>query len=211
MPFMQRLTWKGVALHAGNLPGYPASHGCVRLPAKFAQLLYGETNLGMTVVIAKSAAPLLLAPTPDLATSEAREASPSTGSFDWTPDKSPTGPVSVVVSAADQRAVVLRNGVIIGSSHVTIDGPVVGAWAYAMRNHDAAGDHWSRVQLSSARAGNQSVSSAEFERFHVPEEFRRDVRSILSPGAMIIVTADSVRSGGTAQPLTVIETDSDNH
>src|SRR4029450_6315085 len=90
MPFMQRLTWKGVALHAGNLPGYPASHGCVRLPAKFAQLLYGETNLGRTVVIAKSAAPLLLAPTPDLATSEAREASPSTGSFDWTPDKSPT-------------------------------------------------------------------------------------------------------------------------
>src|SRR4030095_4375982 len=36
MPFMQRLTWKGIALHAGHLPGYPASHGCVRLPAKFA-------------------------------------------------------------------------------------------------------------------------------------------------------------------------------
>src|SRR5687768_6183890 len=39
MPYMQRLTWKGVALHAGNLPGYPASHGCVRLPMEFAKKL----------------------------------------------------------------------------------------------------------------------------------------------------------------------------
>jgi hypothetical protein len=211
MPFMQRLTWKGIALHAGNLPGYPASHGCVRLPAKFAQLLYSETSLGMTVVIANNAAPLVVAPIPDLAAAGAPEAVPSTGPFSWTPDKSPTGPVSVVVSAADKRAVVLRNGVIIGSSRVTIDGPVTGAWAYALRNRDAAGDHWSRIQLSSGKAGNQSVSPAEFERFHVPEEFRRDVRSILSPGATIIVTADSLRSGGMAQPLTVIETDSDTN
>jgi hypothetical protein len=36
MPYMQRLTWQGVALHAGNLPGYPASHGCIRLPKEFA-------------------------------------------------------------------------------------------------------------------------------------------------------------------------------
>src|SRR5690606_5643280 len=41
MPFQQRLTWKGVALHAGNLPGYPASHGCVRMPMDFSKLLFG--------------------------------------------------------------------------------------------------------------------------------------------------------------------------
>src|SRR5215218_4617549 len=52
MPNMQRLTWKGIALHAGNLPGYPASHGCIRLPTKFSSLLFGATELGMTVVIA---------------------------------------------------------------------------------------------------------------------------------------------------------------
>src|SRR3954451_5889270 len=50
MPNMQRLTWKGIALHAGNLPGYPASHGCIRLPMKFSALLFGTTSLGMTVV-----------------------------------------------------------------------------------------------------------------------------------------------------------------
>lgn len=51
MPFMQRLTWGGVALHAGFLPGYPASHGCVRLPKAFAELLYGVTRHGSAVVV----------------------------------------------------------------------------------------------------------------------------------------------------------------
>jgi hypothetical protein len=208
MPYMERLTWKGVALHAGNLRGYPASHGCVRMPAGFAKLLYGQTSLGMTVVIAEREAPLLVAPTPELATAGDSEVAPSMGQFAWTPQKSPAGPVSVVVSAADRRAVVLRNGVIIGSSPVTIDGPVTGAWAYAMRGRDAEGDHWSRVQLSSGRAGSQPVSPTEFQRFHIPDEFRRDVRSILSPGATIIVTPDSLRTAAVAQPLTVIETDS---
>jgi len=51
MPYMQRLTWKGVSMHAGHLPGYPASHGCIRLPRGFAKLLYGVTRLGTTVII----------------------------------------------------------------------------------------------------------------------------------------------------------------
>lgn len=54
MPFMQRLTWSGVALHAGELPGYPASHGCVRLPINFAEQLFGVTKLGMRVVISSN-------------------------------------------------------------------------------------------------------------------------------------------------------------
>jgi lipoprotein-anchoring transpeptidase ErfK/SrfK len=55
MPFMQRLTWDGVALHAGKVTGQPASHGCVRLPAAFARKLYGETRLGAQVVITDEA------------------------------------------------------------------------------------------------------------------------------------------------------------
>jgi hypothetical protein len=53
MPFMQRLTWSGVALHQGNLPGYAASHGCVRLPAAFAQTLWKTTKVGARVIIAR--------------------------------------------------------------------------------------------------------------------------------------------------------------
>ena len=53
MPHMQRITWSGVALHGGALPGYPASHGCVRLPYKFAERLFGLTELGMRVIVAR--------------------------------------------------------------------------------------------------------------------------------------------------------------
>src|ERR1700735_1643646 len=70
MPYMQRLTRSGVAMHAGNLPGYPASHGCIRMPLVFAKLLYGTTERGMTVVITDLDAVPRLAPTPDLLQSE---------------------------------------------------------------------------------------------------------------------------------------------
>jgi hypothetical protein len=53
MPFMQRITWTGIALHAGNLPGHPASHGCIRLPMAFAQRLFGTTELGLRVLIVR--------------------------------------------------------------------------------------------------------------------------------------------------------------
>ncbi len=51
MPFMQRLTWDGVALHAGNLPGFPASHGCIRIPTAFARKLFDATQLGGQVAV----------------------------------------------------------------------------------------------------------------------------------------------------------------
>jgi hypothetical protein len=53
MPFMQRLTWTGIALHAGVLPGHPASHGCIRLPRAFAQQLFDLTDLGMRVLLVR--------------------------------------------------------------------------------------------------------------------------------------------------------------
>lgn len=52
MPFMQRITWSGIALHAGPLPGYRASHGCIRLPYRFAERLFDLTSVGTRVVIA---------------------------------------------------------------------------------------------------------------------------------------------------------------
>jgi lipoprotein-anchoring transpeptidase ErfK/SrfK len=51
MPNMQRITWNGVALHGGPLPGYAASHGCVRMPYDFAEKLFEKTNIGMRVII----------------------------------------------------------------------------------------------------------------------------------------------------------------
>src|SRR5712672_3599386 len=51
MPNMQRITWNGIALHGGPLPGYAASHGCVRMPFGFAEKLFDKTRIGMRVII----------------------------------------------------------------------------------------------------------------------------------------------------------------
>ena len=87
MPHMQRITWSGIALHGGVLPGHPASHGCIRLPFDFAERLYGATMMGIRVIVAPGdvapieiAHPLLFEPKPEAAavaaarTAEAQEA-----------------------------------------------------------------------------------------------------------------------------------------
>jgi L,D-transpeptidase catalytic domain len=56
MPYMQRITWSGVAMHAGVVPGHPASHGCIRLPERFAVRLWGMTKVGARVVITRGEA-----------------------------------------------------------------------------------------------------------------------------------------------------------
>jgi hypothetical protein len=55
MPYMQRLTWSGIALHAGVLPGYPASHGCIRMPTAFAVKMWSWTRMGARVIITPGA------------------------------------------------------------------------------------------------------------------------------------------------------------
>jgi L,D-transpeptidase catalytic domain len=72
MPHMQRLTWSGIALHGGHLPGHAASHGCVRMPYDFAERLFDITKLGMRVIVAPNdveplsiAHPALFQPKPD--------------------------------------------------------------------------------------------------------------------------------------------------
>jgi hypothetical protein len=72
MPHMQRITWSGIALHGGPLPGHPASHGCIRMPYGFAESLFDKTKLGMRVIIAPGGAapveishPALFSPKPD--------------------------------------------------------------------------------------------------------------------------------------------------
>src|SRR5262249_27286247 len=80
MPHMQRLTWTGIALHGGPLPGYPASHGCIRMPYDFAERLFDATRVGMRVIVwpkdvvpAEIDHPLLFQPKtgPDIAAAKA--------------------------------------------------------------------------------------------------------------------------------------------
>ena len=208
MPFMQRLTWTGIAMHAGRLPGYPASHGCIRLPAKFAQLLFGITNRGLTVVITKDPLAPEIVPLPGVLEPESANSAPEQGSYHWHPNRAPAGPVAVVISGRDRRIVVLRNGVEIGSGPVTIDGPITGTEAFTLRETDSAGVHWMRLPLPSQEPGGANeMTPAEHGRAHFSETFRRQILSVIRPGTTLLVTRDTLISAGTGTRLTIIASD----
>jgi hypothetical protein len=202
MPYMQRLTWGGVALHGGNLPGYPASHGCIRLPQDFARLLYGVTHLGMTVVVTDRPAVPRVAPAGDFLRPSGNPLVAQDAPATWTPDRSPTGPVSIVISAADRRVVVLRNGILIGSAPVAIDGQISRTTAYMLRNDEEQGRTWLRIPLPGQSAEDSETLRG---RIHVPDSFQRSVEATLEPGTTVVVTADTLRSGATGHSVTVIQ------
>ena len=203
MPYMQRLTWGGVALHAGNLPGYPASHGCIRLPPEFARLLYGVTHRGMTVVVTRQSGVPRVAPADELLSGARIAANPATAMW-WHPDRSPDGPLSVVISAADKRLVVLRNGVVIGHSAIELDGAINRTTAYVLNDVADGKRNWARIALP----GQAEGQSGELRgRIRVADSFRSLVEPVLTIGATVIVTGDSLQSGQPGQALTVIEND----
>ncbi|QNA86838.1 L,D-transpeptidase [Sphingomonas sp. So64.6b] len=204
MPFMQRLTWGGIALHAGNLPGYPASHGCVRLPPAFAKLLYGLTRLGMTVVITEASTVPVAVPVPPVLAGEYDVSV----DYDWHPERSATGPVSIVISGRDRRLVVLRNGVEIGSSAIVLDDPVAVTAAFTLQSIDAAGQHWFRLPLPGQPTPvGAELTAREQASGHLPVEFSALLATILKPGTTILVTRDTLKAAGTGQPLTVVAAD----
>lgn len=189
MPFMQRLTWGGVALHAGQLPGYPASHGCIRLPVAFARLIFAETSIGMTVVVTdQPALPALVADNGLFGTSPT--GTELSGDVVWTPELAPRGPVTIIISAADQRVVVLRDGREIGSAPIAIDAPIERPALYALQASDAAGQRWLRIALPDQPedSGPPLVQA----QFRVSESFRVAVASILTPGATVLLVKDSL-------------------
>ena len=208
MPNMQRLTWKGIALHAGKLPGYPASHGCVRLPHKFSELLFGQTALGMTVVITSIAVLPRESGIPDLAAAAplAGPASLTRAAYEWAPGKAAKGMTSVIVSTADQRALVFRNGVQIGSAPVHFKGRLDGGMAYILRAWDKTGQHWLKLQFSGG-GDSMDVSQAEKDQFDTPFEFRRAVAASLKLGSVIIVTPERLDAGSPGRAQTVIDED----
>jgi len=221
MPYSERLTWDGIALHAGGLPGVPSSHGCVHLPTRFAQLLFGATEVGITVVIASDAsAPLEVShPTflqPVAAKSGADDVAPRLAPGEesrWQPEKSPDGPVSIVVSAADRRVIVLRDGVEIGRARLTIGDPTVplGTKAFVLQAATAggaagqdspAGMRWVGISLPGSTIGGRDLNDRS--GVAVPADFVNRVYGILTPGATLYVTDSSVLET-TGTPLNVLD------
>ena len=202
MPFMERLTWDGVALHGGTLPGYAASHGCIRLPKAFAERLYGETRLGMTVVVTDKSELPRLAPGPQLLGNG--DAAPPAGPVVWDPAKSPSGPVSIVVSGADAEVQVLRNGVLIGSAPATLAAPVTRPAAYSLQAADGKNRRWMRLPLPGQDI-DAPTPEEEHQHVTVDPAFERQVLAAIAPGTTVLLTPDSMAALATSTPQPVVE------
>ena len=207
MPYMQRLTWDGIALHAGNLPGYPASHGCVRLPLSFAKLLYGVTKLGLTVIVTAGADVPRFAPSPSVLTKDPNGGGDADlfGGMLWQPERSATGPVSIIVSSADKRMLVLRNGVPIGSAPVRITGDVTGTTAYTLGGIEDGKYRWMKLPMPGENlSAPVEVTPDERSRLSVPDAMIRATAAVVTPGTTVVVTPDTLRSGGAGKKMTVM-------
>jgi hypothetical protein len=215
MPYTQRLTWDGVALHAGGLPGYPSSHGCVHLPSKFAEELFAVSPMGMTVVVVDEhsaptevAHPPALSPlVPDGQRVDAQRLAEGQD-FRVEPEKSPHGPVSMLISAADQRVVVLRNGIEIGRARVTVTDPQtpLGTHTFVMRHEPGAAEpKWVAVAMPGHfdEAG-RALSHEAAARVVVPEGFAHAVSLLLEPGDTLFVTDAPILAENTHSDLTVL-------
>jgi hypothetical protein len=255
MPYMERLTWDGVAMHAGKLPGYAASHGCVRLPLAFSKALFQETSVGTTVFVTDGQPDLQTVLESGLADSFDPTAAPATASvampgnpnptpaspnppeptnisdpapvvqaspnpdpaneqdpsstpreeFGWHPEIAPAGPVTILISYADQRMVVLRNGAVIGRSRVEIPSHVFnGTAALQLEGFDAGGKaNWLYIGKAkhAANPGPAPDRSAGAQ-VHVPQDFLAEVRSILAPGVTMVVSDESFAASNAGRPTT---------
>lgn len=221
MPNMNRLTWSGVALHAGNLPGYPASHGCIRLPLKFSELLFGVTHVGTPVIVAGSHSDPKEVTHPGLVLSEYAEAEFGAVKSNLKGEKLPwqtevvagETSTSVIVSHADMTITVLENGKTVASGPATISDPstplgrhvfmLVGAhdgrqglsW-HAITHHDQTG-----IPLG-------QPDEAVLQRIKSDEAVRQAIAARMHPGMVLITTElPSHPDTRTGEDFVLINTD----
>jgi hypothetical protein len=217
MPFQQRLTWKGVALHAGNLPGFPASHGCVRLPLEFSKLLFRTTTLGGTVVIAgshgepyKKPAAGVLAPTSLKGFGAVPLPLGDKQAFSWHPELSPTGPTSIIVSTGDQMVVVLRNGVEIGRARAALTQDSTESQVLTLTGGTGRKAQWIQVGVQDVAPEDAAIISTRgVEAMQLPADFVTRMRSVMTPGTTVLVTQASVSGDTTGVQTTVLASDAD--
>lgn len=208
MPFQERLTWDGVALHAGGLPGYPSSHGCVHLPYDFSKLLFSITSLGGTVVVAGAAGkPLATTITGVLAPADSGLQPLASGQpFAWNPTLAPSGPLTIVVSKSDQQMVVLRNGTEIGRARVDVPNVNFATHVLTYAGIEDGQPRWVFVDVpgQDPEAG-KPVDMSILSRTDVPPAFLAALQPQITPGATMLVTEAPIGAGGTGQGLTVLD------
>jgi hypothetical protein len=186
MPYMQRLTWSGIAMHGGRVPGHPASHGCVRLPMNFSQTLFQETRTGSTTVIITEGSPS--------AEAIAEHALLPGG---WQPELSPAGPVTILVNLRSQQILILRDGLLIGRSQVEIPKTVTSD-PRALQIVAGPGE---ALWFHTGDRG-QPANAGQTVQVRVTPEFLARLRSVTTQGATMLIAEDAMAGGD--MPMTVM-------
>jgi hypothetical protein len=199
MPNMNRLTWSGIALHAGNLPGYPASHGCVRLPLDFSAKLFEITHLGTPVIIAGSHSDPWELTHPGMvlsgyAESEFKEVEASLADkkhpADWTEaDANPV--VSVIASSAEGIIELVEHSEVVATSALTIKGPEpLGSHVFVLQGADAAqqGMKWVAITHNTDQDGLFEPEERALGRITADAAFIDRLKDKMHPGTVMILT-----------------------
>lgn len=202
MPYMERLTWQGVALHAGNLPGYPASHGCIRMPPAFAKLLFGVTHYGTPVIVADAHSQpqdvlhpgLVMSQDAQKVVQTAEATAPSAGNSPagqgggGAGSEPGAGAVAMVVSGADKSVMVLKGAEVAYSGPVTIRDPgqPLGNVVYVLKG--TKGDvAWTAISYEGS-AVEQGKASHALDRITVTPAANKALAALLVPGSTLLIT-----------------------
>lgn len=199
MPHMERLTWDGIALHAGKLPGYPASHGCVRLPPAFAEKLYGITQVGTPVIIAGDHTHPADVIDPGLLLGATAKKELSKVAKRTKPVFAKTAAVtSILVSSADKSIYVIQNGDIVAEGKAEIANPKkpLGSNVFVLEGGDENGFTWEATGFSSGGKSASKPDTSTVERITPPPEVQAAIDKRMAPG-MVLVTTDQPASAET--------------
>lgn len=207
MPFMQRLSWDGLALHAGVLPGHPASHGCIRLPEVFAEHLFEVSPRGTIVVVSdkRVAAPEINHPATIAPLGLGGMHPGATGGVDAPWPGNDGGPVSIVASTHDHALFVLQSGRLIARTTLGVpDGYTVGGMLLYVRrvdtrahNAERDGGSWSAYRILGKGVAPAPRNLAA--KLKMPDAFGAELRERITMGTTVLVT-DLPAWGGQPVP-----------
>lgn len=212
MPNMNRLTCSGIALHAGNLPGYPASHGCVRLPMAFSERLFEVTRLGLTVVIAdESSAPasvvhpgLVLG---DYARREYAAVDRALKARQYAEGHGPEAPqTTIVVSSAGRKVSLWKGGTLVTEGEVEIANrkrPLPNR-VYTLTKQDSAQQSLEWSAMGYGRGAPARRASADLTRIKAEPALRETLRKSLHHGATLVTTSEPDRAANRSSPGFVV-------
>jgi len=204
MPNTQRLTWGGVCLHAGGLPGYPSSHGCVHLPLEFSAKLFEITHLGTAVIVADEASAPADVVHPGIILSggadqmidqklalerrkKHKKVPPAAGDH---PNRVPVA--SVLVSAADRKSYLLKDGEIVDQKPITVANPhqPLGTHVLVLKTLEGQHPTWSAASIRHAdsTASAEGTDSAILDRIKFDPGFVEQALGALHPGMSLMIT-----------------------